>query len=232
MFGYFVTIPAALNFLANFGGEAVTASLTAESYLGFVASYVVGLALLFQLPLILFIIDHVRPLPPGALASTQQYVIIGATVLAAVITPTPDAFNMAIVAMPIVAVYETGAATVYFRRKANRIRTSRRVAANAKVAATLDMPVFRDEDQVLTSLLEDMETGTPHNVKPPTIKPHQTSRQFTQPLPKPTRTMDGFVVRKRDTPTRVYVPSRPPSAIQAQQSGNRPLRSIDGIVAG
>lgn len=117
VFGYMVAIPAAISFLTTFAGDAVAPSLTAESYLGFVVMYLLGLAALFQLPLLLFIFDHVRPFPPGALLSSQRFVIVGSVVAAALITPTPDVVNQMIVAGPIIVVYQLGAIAVYIRRK-------------------------------------------------------------------------------------------------------------------
>lgn len=144
-FGYFVTIPAAINFLANFAGDAVTPNLTAESYLNFVVSYILGLAALFQLPLLLFLADHIRPIPPGALWSTQRFVIVGATILAAIITPTPDALNMMIVAVPIIAVYELGAIAVAISHRAKKRQTAKSHAAPApqtqQAGDLLDAPV-------------------------------------------------------------------------------------------
>ncbi len=125
LFGYFVAIPAALNFLTTFAGDAVAPNLTADSYLGFVVAYVLGLAALFQIPLLLFLFDHVKPIPPGGLSSSQRFVIIGATVAAAIITPTPDALNMAIIAVPIIAVYEVGAFVVFIRHQTRGRKTSK-----------------------------------------------------------------------------------------------------------
>lgn len=136
-FGYLVSIPAALDFLATFAGSEVIPNFTAESYLSFVVSYTVGLAALFQLPLLLVLLDRVRPIPPGTLANSQRYVITGVTVLAAVITPTPDAFNMAMVAVPILAMYQVGVLAVFVRRKSMaRVPTAvTRVVAHANVPA-------------------------------------------------------------------------------------------------
>lgn len=207
-FGYFVTIPAAINFLSNFAGDAVIPSLTAESYLNFVVAYVLGLAALFQLPLLLFIFDHVRPIPPGTLSSTQRFVIIAATILAAIITPTPDAVNMAIVAIPIILVYELGVLAVFIR---HRVQRSRRRAAAQK------QPVQEEPKPLIEVPAEVIPRPVVSVVKTP------------QPL-RSTKTIDGMV---RRAPTLMQVPSRPGnmSSRIADQRPNtpRPLRSIDGL---
>lgn len=237
-FGYFVTIPAALDFLATFAGDAVIPNLTAESYLNFVVAYILGLALLFQLPLLLFLFDHVRPFPPGSLLSSQRYVIIGSTVIAAIITPTPDAFNMAIVAVPIVVIYQLGVIAVAIRHRVLR-------RAKNKVQRALATAAVPAEEQPLTEVLK--ETEGKHSESTPGREPEEhlvdnrdfhvqaaereslvTSRttQSTQSV----QTIDG-VVRTRG-PQPVVVPLRVVAAQRLAESRSqyqRPVRSVDGL---
>ena len=238
-FGYFVTVPAAINFLSTFAGTTVVPSLTAESYLNFVVTYIFGLAALFQVPLLLFIFDHVRPLPPKTLSSTQRYVVIGATVLAAIITPTPDALNMALVAIPIVVVYELGALAVYIRHYAGR----KQRAIHQRV---------KGGDEPLTAIIEELERTQSERERTP-AQPQEQKWEFEseqEPEPvvltsekqtlsvsaAPSRlnhrsTIDGMVKTRG-----VSVISRPP-AREARQSRlayprmqpTRPMRSIDGF---
>ena len=213
-FGYFVTIPAAINFLSNFAGDAVIPSLTAESYLNFVVAYVLGLAALFQLPLLLFIFDHIRPIPPGTLSSTQRFVIIAATILAAIITPTPDAVNMAIVAIPIILVYELGALAVYIRHKVqrSRIRRDQQKQQNEPVRNVL---------KPVAEIIEEPAQPAPAPVLS-AVPVYSQSR--------PQRTIDGIV---RTAPHLMQVPSRSgdiSSRIAEQRPhASKPLRSIDGL---
>lgn len=234
LFGYFVTIPAALNFLTTFAGDTVTPSLTAESYLNFVVSYVLGLALLFQLPLLLFMIDHVRPLPPGMLASTQRFVIIGATIVAAVITPTPDAFNMALVAVPIVGIYEMGALTVFVRHRATQKLTDK------KRNKTPVVETFATDDEPLTAIIEELQASSDTEdeldvsdavLAVSTMAPAAAETAITPVLP-PTggtrRSIDGMT---RVKPT-VTVPPRHATVriASGRDVTQRPLRSIEGIL--
>ncbi len=213
LFGYFVTIPAALHFLSAFAGESVVASLTSESYLNFVVTYVLGLALIFQLPLLLFIADHIRPFPPGTLMAAQRYVIIGATVLAAVITPTPDAFNMAVVGIPVVFVYEIGAMAVVVRRHGRKENSLR-----APVQAVRE----NVPSSVLTASIESTDTQvktTPRQVPavPPAIaKPNAIAHQ------RP-RAIDGF---SRQSPSRVIASP----VVTPRPVAPNPRRSIDGFI--
>ncbi len=216
-FGYFVTIPAALNFLSTFAGDTVMPNLTADSYLNFVAAYVVGLALLFQLPLLLFLFDHIRPFPPGALLGTQRFVIIAATIAAAIITPTPDAVNMAIVAVPIIGVYQLGAVAVYTRRRVHHRQTKRdkvatRQANENTIPAEVIESVTVEEKQPVTTELK----ATPEH-------PQKVVSSASKPVIRH-RSIDGFVVTAgRST---IRVPTRESVTVK---SPTRPLRSIDGL---
>lgn len=220
-FGYFVTIPGAINFLSEFAGDAVIPSLTAESYLNFVVAYVLGLAVLFQLPLLLFLFDHVRPIPPGMLSSTQRFVIIAATIIAAVITPTPDALNMMVVAIPIILVYEVGVFVVFVRRYTRRpAKQAVQVKASTEQLAPANDLIINSavpiaQNEMLTQVIEN------------TVAPAVMSQAPSQPK----RAIDGMLVTRRPMST-VQLPSRPVTpSITGERAAlvNRPVRTIDGF---
>ena len=125
-FGYFFAIPAALNFLTTFADSYVSASLTAESYLNFLVTYLVGLGMLFQMPLLLIIWNRVSRFAPGTLLRTQQWTIPLVFILAAIITPTPDILNMLLVAGPVLAIYEIGVVSVWVINRRYRKRALKR----------------------------------------------------------------------------------------------------------
>ncbi|MCA9327775.1 twin-arginine translocase subunit TatC, partial [Candidatus Saccharibacteria bacterium] len=206
----------------------------AESYLNFVVTYILGLAVIFQLPLLIFIFDHVHPFPPGTLSSTQRFVVIGATVLAAVITPTPDAINMAIVAVPIIVVYQLGALAVFIRRHKSR-----------RVAKIVDAEVVEPlSDALELAFLEDASTeSTPEVVVAATAEPLTASIQepvveqapaaetpaVSTQSPQVRRSVDGFM-RSRQPATLSIPPRQSTPAVLPQRQSNRPVRSIDGFL--
>ncbi len=227
-FGYFVTIPAALDFLATFAGDAVTPSLTAESYLNFVVAYVLGLALLFQLPLLLFIFDHVKPFPPGSLLSTQRFVIIGATIVAAIITPTPDAFNMAIVAVPIIAIYQVGVIAVFVRhasanRKAKARTSKQHAAARAAQLETAKKVVAEEENDFFAAIIDDLHTGSV-TMRPQPEQKASPAKKVPIKVTVAPKTTDGIVRLPRPRPEEIAVPER------AVPERPMPTRSIAGVL--
>ncbi len=135
LFGYFIGLPAALTFLLHqFRTDQIQPLLAIQSYLSFVMVYLIGFAILFQIPLILLFINRIKRLRPRKLFSYQRYVIAGAFVLAAVITPSGDAINQFIMAGPIVAMYQIGILAVWLH---NRHSKSERITELRKKDARI-----------------------------------------------------------------------------------------------
>lgn len=105
-FAYFVSLPAALYFLGEFGSTQVQSLISTDAYFSFVTRYLLGFGVLFQLPLMLLLVNAVSPLSPRQLMRYQRYVIVLSFVLAAIITPTPDPLNQAIMAVPVILLYQ------------------------------------------------------------------------------------------------------------------------------
>jgi|GEM_PF-262005 len=149
---YFLAIPSALGFLNDVSGNSIVPNLTADSYLRFVVTYTVGLAALFQIPLLIFLFDHIRPIPPGILKRTQRYGIVVSAVLAGFITPSPDLMNYAIVLFPIIGAYELGVLAVYIRRRFIRGKNT------AQVSVAISQPAV--ETTPLTAIIEGIAADT------------------------------------------------------------------------
>lgn len=111
-FAYFVSLPAALHFLNNFSNDQVSSLINAQEYFNFVMLYMAGFALLFQMPLVFSFINKVKPLKPARLLKQQRVVILISFIVAAILTPTPDPINQALMAAPIIALYQTSIGVV------------------------------------------------------------------------------------------------------------------------
>jgi sec-independent protein translocase protein TatC len=105
LFAYYFTLPAALEFLVGFGSESIKSLITADEYFNFAFAYILGFALLFQIPLMMLFINRIKPLPPRKLFGALRYVLVISFVIAAIITPTPDPLNQALMALPAVLLY-------------------------------------------------------------------------------------------------------------------------------
>ena len=102
-FAYFFMLPTALPFLLNFGG--VPAHPTANSYYGFITNILFWIGLAFEFPLVIFVLSAMGLVKPGMLLSQWRLAIVAIAVAAAMITPTVDPVNMALVMAPMIVLY-------------------------------------------------------------------------------------------------------------------------------
>lgn len=115
LFGYYVGLPSALHFLDHqFTTVQIKPLVTVQSYLQFVIVYMVGSAMLFQLPLILLFINRIKPLNPRRLFHYERWVILVAFVLSGLMNPTPNILSQLFIAGPFIAMYQVGIGLVAF----------------------------------------------------------------------------------------------------------------------
>jgi sec-independent protein translocase protein TatC len=105
-FAWYVALPAMWRFFLGFQGEAVVAMWTIGHVVGFVVTMVVLCGLLFQMPLVLLFASLIGLVHSSTLRKHRRVAIFAAFVVAAVATPTPDAVTAAVVAIPIVLLFE------------------------------------------------------------------------------------------------------------------------------
>jgi sec-independent protein translocase protein TatC len=108
-YGFFVAAPRALLFLSKFmTGSVFSWDPDAQDVITFYMTLMLGLALAFQIPVVMFILAKINLVTPQKMASIRKYAFIIILILAAVITPSTDPINMSIVALPLYVLYEFG----------------------------------------------------------------------------------------------------------------------------
>jgi len=107
-FGYFIAFPFALKFLLGLGGPHVLPMIAVEEYLNLFTVLILGLGLVFQMPILILVLTALHIVTPKFLLDNFRYAILIITILAAVITPTTDIPNMMLFAIPMVALYLLG----------------------------------------------------------------------------------------------------------------------------
>jgi sec-independent protein translocase protein TatC len=108
LFCYLLLLPQALGFLTNIGGGVIRNELRCSEYLSFVTTFILGMGIVFEMPAVIFGLVRVGIVQRSWLARQRRYVFLGAFLLGALITPTPDPFNQALVALPIYLLFEFG----------------------------------------------------------------------------------------------------------------------------
>ena len=107
-FAYFVMLPTAIPFLKGFLGDIVQPNWFVDKYISFITSLLLGVGLSFETPLLIFFLAKLGIVTPAVLSRNRKYAVLVIAVLSAVITPTPDPFNMILVMMPLIILYEIG----------------------------------------------------------------------------------------------------------------------------
>jgi len=107
MFGYYLICPLSINFLTNFTvSPEIENTFTITSYLSSVATLTIGSGIIFQLPVVIYILSKFGIMTPAFMRSSRRYAFVLILVIAAVVTPTPDVITMLVVAFPLVILYE------------------------------------------------------------------------------------------------------------------------------
>ena len=119
-FSLLVVTPYALSFLLSYARPGLTPMITLQNHIDFILRFTLAFGAVFELPLALTILARVGVVNAKMLARNRKYAILGAFVCAALLTPTPDAFNQALMAGPLIILYEVGivSARIFGRKPA------------------------------------------------------------------------------------------------------------------
>lgn len=158
LFGYFAGLPAALHFLLRqqFHSGQVEAMISIQSYFSFVVAYMFGAALMFQLPLVLVIINRITPLSPKKMLQYERAVILFAFIAAFIMNPTPNLVDQLLTVVPVLVSYQFGILIVWIinRRTARRRYgnlfdqdTAAREARLARAKQAVPMPALQLQEE-------------------------------------------------------------------------------------
>lgn len=117
LFAYYLLLPAALKFLLSFAQGELEPVISVSKYISFALSIILCTGLVFEMPTISFILSKLGILHYRFLRKYYKYAILAIFIAAAVITPTPDAFNMTLLAIPMLLLYEISIWVSYFTRR-------------------------------------------------------------------------------------------------------------------
>jgi sec-independent protein translocase protein TatC len=119
-FALFVVTPYAIAFLLSYARETLQPMITLENHIDFLLKFTLAFGAVFELPLIITILSRIGVVNARMLARNRKYAILGSFVAGAILTPTPDAFNQALMAGPLIILYEIGilCARIFGRKSA------------------------------------------------------------------------------------------------------------------
>ncbi|RID60342.1 hypothetical protein BRARA_F03506 [Brassica rapa] len=108
-FSYWVLTPAALNFFVNYAEGVVESLWSIDQYFEFVLVLMFSTGLSFQVPVIQLLLGQVGVVSGDQMLSIWKYVVVGAVVVAAVVTPSTDPVTQMLLATPLLGLYLGGA---------------------------------------------------------------------------------------------------------------------------
>jgi sec-independent protein translocase protein TatC len=122
VFALKVVTPFAIQFLLSYERPGLQAMISIGTYIDFLLKFALAFGLVFELPLAITLLARMGVVTPRMLAKNRKYAVLGAFVAAAVLTPTPDMFNQALMAGPLILLYEVGIISArIFGRRAPRV---------------------------------------------------------------------------------------------------------------
>ncbi len=114
IFAYYVAFRYGIEFLLGIGRDInIAPMVSVNEYFDLFVNVVLGVALVFELPVVIVFLTLLRIASPRFLLRNSRYAILAIVILAAIVTPTPDVFNLMLFAVPMCALFFIGVFVSY-----------------------------------------------------------------------------------------------------------------------
>lgn len=111
-FGWFITAPAAIQFLVSFAAADSNGLIenkpALKDFLAILTRLLLINGIIFELPMVMFTLAKLKILQPRKVAKYRRFIILAVVLIAAIVTPTGDPANLALVAVPMYLLFEFG----------------------------------------------------------------------------------------------------------------------------
>ena len=108
LFCYAITLAYGIEFLLGFSSEQLQPVISIDKFVSFVAVFILGFGLIFELPIFMIFTAKTGLLPRQIFEKNRRYAVLAISIVAAILTPTPDIFNLMLMGVPLYALYEVG----------------------------------------------------------------------------------------------------------------------------
>lgn len=108
LFCYIITLKYGIEFLLGFSSEQLQPVISIGRFVNFVTVFVLGFGLIFELPIAMVFLAKTGLLPRKVFEKNRRYALLAITIVAAILTPTPDVFNLFLMGAPLYTLYEAG----------------------------------------------------------------------------------------------------------------------------
>lgn len=118
-FAYFLVFPVIFHFMSSVAPQGVAVMTDIDNYLSFILGMFLAFGVTFEVPIVVIILVHYGIVPLEKLKGIRSYIIVGAFVIAAVVTP-PDVLSQIMLAVPLWLLYEAGVIVAGWMAKGQR----------------------------------------------------------------------------------------------------------------
>ena len=123
LFGYFIITPLSIRFLASYTVSSQIENMySSDSFISSETMLTLLAGLVFQLPIVIYILANLGIVTPKFMRDKRRYAIVAVLILAAIITPSPDALTMMIVALPLYVLFEFSILVASYVERRNKKR--------------------------------------------------------------------------------------------------------------
>jgi len=112
-----ITLPYGAHFLLSYASERIDPLISVTHFVSFCFIFVFGFGMIFTLPLVMILLGRVGLVKRETLSRYRRYAILAITVISAILTPTPDLFNLTLMAVPLYILFELGLFGMRFWKK-------------------------------------------------------------------------------------------------------------------
>ena len=180
LFAFYFILPGALRFFAGFQVPGLSALIDANNYLNFVINAIVTFILVFQIPLLMIVIDRIKPIPPKKLFAMEKYVILGGLVVSLLVPFALDITTSLLIASPIVVLYNLSVGVIVIRHTLSRRRRSE---------SSIISPISAQEMAVDDGMVDEFFESHPRPTHTASVQPQV--HRVTTTLPRDTKPLPG-----------------------------------------
>ena len=138
LFGYFVVFPFGFKFFVDYAADYITLMPTISGYFSLAVTLLFAFGIIFELPVFIFFLTSLGLVTTKTLRKFRRWAILAIFIVAAILTPTPDAVNQLLMAGPMCVLYEVGIWVSWFVDRSRKAEKAKRQAAAQPEAAAAE----------------------------------------------------------------------------------------------
>ncbi len=120
LFCYYIVLPSGINFLLGYGTGHIKAMISVQRFVVFCAAMIFAFGITFEVPIILLALNRLGIVKVKTLTKARRYAVLAITIASALITPTPDIYNMMLLGAPTYVLFEVGIIFMKINEKRRR----------------------------------------------------------------------------------------------------------------